>query len=131
MGSDLRIRRPYFLFLVLSLLYSTDAFSLTKEESDDIRKEAANFKYNTVTTKEGLNFRVPEDMPVEMRNGIQAPIPFDEYMYGKFKQMDSRLKSIESKLDEIQKALISTNDKSKVPADKDSGVASNRNILKG
>lgn len=92
----------------MGLLYGSYAFCLTKEEEDDIRKEATDFKYNTVTTKEGLNFRVPEDMPVETRNGIQAPIPFDEYMYGKFKQIDSRLKSIDSKLDHIEELLAST-----------------------
>ena len=45
---------------------------------------------------------------METRNGIQAPIPFDEYMYGKFKQMDERLKSIETKLDNIEKLITSS-----------------------
>jgi hypothetical protein len=73
-------------------------------------KEDDNFKYHTVTTKEGLNFRVPEDMPIETRNGLQVPMPFDEYMYGKFKQMDSRLKSIETKLTTIQNILTAGED---------------------
>ncbi|OGW91401.1 MAG: hypothetical protein A3D28_00350 [Omnitrophica bacterium RIFCSPHIGHO2_02_FULL_63_14] len=67
--------------------------------------EDENFPYRTVTTAQGLTFRVPEDMPVETRGGIQAPIPFDEYMYGKFKQMEIRLNKIDSKLDLIQKGL--------------------------
>ena len=102
------------IFILYSLLFNTRVFSFTKEEEDAIRNEAANFKYHTVTTKEGLNFRVPEDMPVETRNGIQAPIPFDEYMYGKFKQMDERLKSIQTQLDRIEKSLpLPMNDKAK------------------
>ena len=92
-------------FIIVS---SNSVWGLTQTEEAEIRKEASNFKYNTVTTKEGLLFRVPEDMPVETRNGIQAPIPFDEYMYGKFKQMDERLKSIETKLDHIEKLMTSS-----------------------
>jgi hypothetical protein len=64
-----------------------------------------NFEYQTVTTKEGLTFRVPEDMPIVTRNGITAPIPFDEYMYGKFKLMDSRLRSIETKVVHVEEML--------------------------
>ena len=97
------------LGVFFALIFSRSAWCLTKEEENEIRSEAANFKYNTVTTKEGLTFRVPEDMPVETRAGIQAPIPFDEYMYGKFKQMDNRLKTIETKLDNIEKLLTASN----------------------
>ena len=110
MGSGFRNRRFIFLFLILGFLTSVNAFGLTKEEADEIRKEATNFKYNTVTTKEGLNFRVPEDMPVETRNGIQSPIPFDEYMYGKFKQIENRLNSIDAKLNNIEAMLTAPKD---------------------
>lgn len=67
--------------------------------------EPANFKYNTVTTKEGLTYSVPEDMPIVTRGGIQQPLPIDEYMYGKFKKMDDRLSRIEKKLEAIEKAV--------------------------
>jgi hypothetical protein len=68
-------------------------------------QDDSQFKYQTVTTKEGLSFRIPEDMPIETRNGIQIPIPFDEYMYSKFKQMDNRLNAMDAKLEAIQKFL--------------------------
>ena len=97
----------FVLSAIFILVFDQCVWGLTKAEEEQIRKEAGNFKYNTVTPKEGLLFRVPEDMPVETRNGIQAPIPFDEYMYGKFKQMDERLKSIETKLDNIEKLITS------------------------
>lgn len=70
-----------------------------------------NFPYKTVKTKEGLVFQVPSDMPIEMRDGIQAPIPFDEYIFGKFghleaklSKMDERLSRIEDKLDRLASA---------------------------
>lgn len=80
--------------------------------------ETEEFKYRSVTTPEGLTFRIPEDMPIEKRNGIQTPIPFDEYMYGKFKQMENRLNSMDAKLDAIQKLLVAQRDESRrrVPA---------------
>ena len=67
--------------------------------------EKPNFKYKTVTTPEGLVFRVPEDMPIEKRAGILAPIPFDEYSYGKFAQIQDRLNKLETKLDKLQETL--------------------------
>lgn len=108
---ELRAKGLLFFILSVGLIFVFDpnVWGLTKAEEAKIRKEADNFKYNTVTTKEGLLFRVPEDMPVETRNGIQAPIPFDEYMYGKFKQMDEGLKSIDARLDRIEKILVSNN----------------------
>ncbi len=128
----MRVARLAFVCALLMLFFAGRARALTKEEQADIRLESSNFKYDTVTTKEGLSFRVPEDMPIETRNGIEAPIPFDEYMYGKFKQMDLRFKSIETKLDEIQKALILMNkDRGKVSDVKNGAVERNDKILKG
>ncbi len=96
------IRTAVFLFsLCIVQPVLADETKTDKEDKDD------NFQYTTLTTKEGLTFRVPEDMPIERRGGIQAPIPFDEYMYGKFKQMDDRLKDIETMLEDIRKILKS------------------------
>jgi len=36
-------------------------------------------------TRNGLNFQVPEDWPIEKRGGIVAPIPTEEYISIKFK----------------------------------------------
>jgi len=88
----------------------------------DPAEEDLNFKYQTVTTKEGLTFRVPEDMPVETRNGIVAPIPFDEYMFGKFGQLDRRLKAIDAKLERIEKLLSEKSDKEAVKSENSAGV---------
>ena len=98
----------YFLTsLFLVIFFTTQAWALTKDEIADIRQEADNNKFKIITTKEGLHFRIPDDMPIETRNGIQSPIPFEEYMYGKFKEFDGHLKSIETKLDSIEKKLVS------------------------
>ncbi len=67
--------------------------------------DGANFEYKTVTTKEGLVFRVPDDMPIEERSGVQAPIPFDEYVYGKFKKMENRFKALNERMDRLEKDL--------------------------
>lgn len=83
--------------------------------AEEAATEDPNFSYKTITTREGLTFRVPEDMPIENRNGIQTPIPFDQYMYGKFKQIENKLKEVDAKLDRIEKMLISMQeDKPKV-----------------
>jgi hypothetical protein len=96
----MKVRFGSLLFLIaLACVSAAPAFCAGAAEDE------ANFKYQTVTTKEGLTFRVPEDMPIESRGGIQAPIPFDEYMYGKFKQMDGRLARIEAQLQKIEELL--------------------------
>ena len=58
------------------------------------------------SAKSGLQYRVPEDMPIESRGGIEAPIPFDEYMYSKFKKIDQRLNRIEESLARVEKTLV-------------------------
>lgn len=89
-----------FVWLVIAFgtLAGASAWAADKDKDNQ-------FQYQTVTTREGLTFRAPEDMPIEMRGGIQAPIPFDEYMYGKFKALESRLVGMETKLARIEEAL--------------------------
>ena len=82
------------------------AWALTAEQEEEVREEATNFKYQTVKTQEGLNYRIPEDMPIESRNGIQAPIPFDEYMYSKFKAIDNKLQNMDEKLDHLEALVL-------------------------
>jgi hypothetical protein len=99
----MRCPRSVFTLAIFSALVCcglSHAADTAKSESDD-----KNFDYQTVTTKEGLNFRVPEDMPIQKKDGIVAPVPFDEYMYGKFKKMDARLDHIEQQLTSIEKTL--------------------------
>ena len=93
------------LIIFLWLVLSVSSWGFAAEEPRETQEGPANFKYRTITTEEGLVFRVPEDMPIEKKNGILAPIPFDEYMYGKFKQIDERLKRIETKLEAISDSL--------------------------
>ena len=49
-------------------------------------------------TKEQLHFELPTDWPVEKRGGIVAPIPVEEYLAMKFKTLESRLQTIEQRL---------------------------------
>ncbi len=56
-------------------------------------------------TIDGLNFQVPKDWPIEKRGGIVAPIPIEEYITIKFKNVEDELQSIRSeflsKFDEL------------------------------
>lgn len=86
-------------------LAASSAWAMTAEEKGAAKEEAENFEYTTVTTPEGLTFRIPKDMPIEMRNGIQAPIPFDEYIYGKFATLSKRLDGMYTRLERMEKLL--------------------------
>jgi len=48
--------------------------------------------------KRGLLFTVPEDWPIEERGGVVAPIPIEEYVTRKFKDIESRLEKIKQDL---------------------------------
>ena len=85
---------------LLTVQAADPVFAQGKEK--DLGQEDG-IKYHTVTTKEGLSFTVPEDMPIVNRNGIVAPVPFEEYIYGKLNKLNSRLKSVEARLDQVER----------------------------
>jgi len=64
-----------------------------------------------------LNFQVPEDWPVEKRGGVLAPIPTEEYVSLKFKEIEQEFQAVqekfsgdfgalESRLKDIEKSLV-------------------------
>ena len=105
MSAYTMISRELKISAVFLMFVASSAWALTDDEKKEIINEANNFQYSTVTTKSGLRFRVPEDLPIETRNGIEAPLPFDEYMYSKFKKMDERMTHIEKTLDRIAETI--------------------------
>ena len=60
--------------------------------AEDQRSDASSM---VLKTKEGLNFKVPADWPIEKRNGILGPIPVEEYLARKFGALENRLQSLE------------------------------------
>ena len=90
---------------ICALILFSSAGARAEDKDAKPTAEKPNFQYRTVTTPEGLVFRVPEDMPIETRDGILAPIPFDEYVYGKFSQIHRRLDALDAKLANIEAML--------------------------
>ena len=74
-------------------------------ERQKAEDEMKNYRFKTVTTPEGLNFNIPEDMPIETRNGLKAPIPYDEYLYFKFKKLEEKLNETGAKIDKMAASL--------------------------
>lgn len=62
-----------------------------------------------VKDTKGLNFKVPEDWPIEKRGGILAPIPTEEYVAKKFKAVAEELQAVKdalsAKFDELQSSV--------------------------
>ena len=56
-------------------------------------------------SKEGLNFTLPPDWPIEKRGGITAPIPIEEYLSRKFNAVESRLKLLEQQINGLDVRL--------------------------
>lgn len=75
------------------------AAALTAAAEDDKKTDDKDPGFKTIKTKEGLVFRVPEDMAIEVRDGIQVPQPFEEYIYAKFKKLDERVARIEARIE--------------------------------
>lgn len=92
-------------FLVLILL-SGAASAYNQEEADMNTEELKKYRFETVTTKEGLKFNIPSDMPIERKDGFVQPVPFEEYLYIKFKQIEDRIKKLEDRQDKMQEKLM-------------------------
>ncbi len=107
--------RLFFLVFFLALFVLPHFLCLADDTDENSKEELPNFTYHDVTTKEGLVFRVPEDMPIVKRSGILAPLPFDEYVYRKFKKSERELKRVESRLNALEEEVDSlTKEKSRV-----------------
>ncbi len=72
-----------------------------KRMEDDIKK----LGFKTMTTKEGLHFNIPADMPVITRDGLTQPVNFDEYLYVKYRQLQDEMKLMGTKLDGLSDKL--------------------------
>ncbi len=72
-----------------------------KRMEDDIKK----LGFKTITTKEGLHFNIPADMPVITRDGLTQPVNFDEYLYVKYRQLQDEMKLMGTKLDGLSDKL--------------------------
>jgi len=60
---------------------------------------------------DGLRFKVPEDWPIEKRGGVLAPIPTEEYVSMKFKDIDKEFEDIKVGMADKISALQSNLDK--------------------
>ena len=56
-GSLPRVALFFFLIGIIMIASQARLWGLTQTQEEEIRKDAANFKYNTVTTKEGLKLK--------------------------------------------------------------------------
>ena len=100
-----------FLMLPFRTASGKLAFAYDAEEAKKVADEMKEYGFQDVTTKEGLKFRIPSDMPIETRGGIVAPVPFEEYLYLKFKKIEERVTEVDKKLAEIDKKLGHLDDK--------------------
>lgn len=98
-------RAVKFAAVLAGLLIAASAVRAEDADPSAPKLQRPNFPYKTVQTKEGLVFYVPADMPIEMRDGIQAPIPFDEYVYGKFGRVESKISQMNDRLNRIEEKL--------------------------
>ena len=96
--------------LVFLLFLSASAGSLhayDESEADKMAEEIKNGGFETVTTKEGLKFDIPSDMPIERKDGLVRPVPFEEYLYVKFKKIEERVVSLDEKVKKMDEKLSS------------------------
>ena len=60
---------------------------------------------------DGLNFHVPDDWPIEKRGGVLGPIPTEEYVSMKFKDITKEFEDIKGEMRNNISALQSNLDK--------------------
>ena len=99
------IARRFSTFVLLWTVLGAPAWAYDEAEAKRMSDEMKKYHFEDVATKEGLNFRIPADMPIESKNGLIQPISFDEYLYVKFKLIQERMVSLEKKVDEMKTKL--------------------------
>lgn len=52
----------------------------------------------TVKKEKGLSFKVADDWPIEERNGLVGPIPIEEYVSIKFKDIRTQLSNLSQQM---------------------------------
>lgn len=107
------ILHRFFLVLILSVLVPSFARADAAEDVDKTAEEFKKYQFETITTKEGLRFEVPPDMPIQRKDGLVQPVEFNQYLYVKFKMMEERIGKLEKQIDEMQKKLFSKLDELK------------------
>lgn len=103
----------YFLILILLILTLPMARAGEAEDRDKTAEEFKKYQFETVTTKEGLRFEVPPDMPIQRKGGLVQPVEFNQYLYVKFKMMEERIGKLEKQMTEMQKQLFAKLDELK------------------
>jgi hypothetical protein len=94
--------------LFLGVIFSVTSYAwadYSEEQAKQMEEDIKKLGFKTMTTKEGLNFNIPADMPVVTRNGLTSPVNFDEYLYVKYRQLQDELKQMGTKLDGLSDKL--------------------------
>ena len=99
--------RKIFLVLAFSFLLVPFVRADQEEDKDKMAEEMKKYRFENITTKEGFKFNIPSDMPIERKDGLVTPIPFDEYLYIKFKMLEERIGKMEKHLDDMEKNILS------------------------
>lgn len=89
----LRSARTVFLLFVFGL--SVSPLWLRAEEE----------KQATTKTIKGLQFKLPEDWPIEDRGGAVGPIPVEEYLTLRFGKVDNKFIELEARTRTLQEKL--------------------------
>lgn len=93
------------VFLIAALFIFLFPVTLPAQEDNDDGEE---FQYNTVVkVVDGLKFNVPEDRPIEKKDGVVMPMPIDKYVALKFSRLGKRLEKMEDSIRKIQADLSS------------------------
>ncbi len=96
------------IVLFLGVMFSVTSYAwadYSEEQAKQMEEDIKKLGFKTMTTKEGLNFNIPADMPVVTRNGLTSPVNFDEYLYVKYRQLQDELKQMGTKLDGLSDKL--------------------------
>ena len=99
------MRKTLSLFIFLALVGMCPLAFGDDAQREKTESEFQKYRFKKVTTPEGLNFNIPEDMPIETRNGLKGPIPYDEYLYFKIMKLNEKITQVEGKVDTLASSL--------------------------
>ena len=97
-------RSTTFLLFAYILLGLSPVLAIAQDEEGSVAKQDDNMVVKVV---DGHKFRVPEDMPIEKKDGIIAPMETSEYISKKFAKLEKKVEGMEISIKEIEDRLNS------------------------
>ena len=103
-GRKIRIR-PLLFAAALMLWLPAGLQAQYNGQLSDESAPAENSAESARPDTGGLQFSVPDDWPIEKRNGAVGPIPIEEYMKLRFDRVETQMNALDARVQQLEENI--------------------------